>query len=164
VLVSISATHKNTSFETLEKLSASNAGLSRSLADAHDTIRGVVIVSTCNRFEAYFDLVEEDDWASPVPAVGGAIDQLAKHAGLGAREMRDSVEFAHGTAVAQHLFSVASALDRDITGRRNRELRPGATFSASNGGVTGSEKRCAGFASGTLDRSTCASTGIQPSL
>lgn len=111
MLVSISATHKNTSFETLEKLAASNAGLSRSLADAHDTIRGVVIVSTCNRFEAYFDLVEEDEWASPVPAVGGAIDQLAKHAGLGAREMRDSVEFAHGTAVAQHLFSVASGLE-----------------------------------------------------
>lgn len=111
MLVSISATHKNTPFETLEKLSSSNAGLSRSLADAHDTIRGVVVVSTCNRFEAYFDLVEEDEWASPVPAVGGAIEELAKHSGLDAREMRDSLEFAHGTAVARHLFSVASGLE-----------------------------------------------------
>jgi glutamyl-tRNA reductase len=127
VLVSISASHKNMPFEMLEELSGVGSGIHSDLVAAHDTIRGVVVVATCNRFEAYLDLTD-DEWASPVPAVGATIDHLASLTGLSARTLRESFDFAHGNGVAHHLFSVAAGLESvalgedEIAGQVGRSL------------------------------------------
>lgn len=82
------------------------------LKAAHDAIRGAVVVSTCNRFEAYFDLVD----GSPVPAMDAAMQQVADLTGLPFRTVRDTVDFAQGNRVARHLFAVASGLDSVAVG------------------------------------------------
>ncbi|CAN5314905.1 glutamyl-tRNA reductase [soil metagenome] len=110
MLVSISATHQSVPFETLESLSAQTRGIGPTIADAHESIRGVVVVSTCNRFEAYLDVMDADG-ASPLPALQAAIDQVADLSGVPAATIRQSAQLDHGAAVARHLFSVASGLE-----------------------------------------------------
>lgn len=116
MLVSLSANHKNTSFETLERLSTLGDIVVEELVRAHETIRGTVVISTCNRFEAYFDVAEGEEWSSPVPAMNSAIDEVARLAELPARQVREAVDFSHGSAVAHHLFSVAAGLESVVVG------------------------------------------------
>lgn len=111
VLVSLSATHKNTPFETLENLAAIGGGIGGDLATAHESIRGVVVVATCNRFEAYLDLSDRDGGASVVPAVSAAIEHLASLTESSPNAFRELLELAHGDAVVLHLFSVAAGLE-----------------------------------------------------
>lgn len=116
MLLSLSANHKNTTFEVLEILSSADAELLPELVrSAHPAIIGAVVVSTCNRFEAYIDM-DETAGVSPVAAMNAVFDSLARVADVDTNHLRDTVHFAHGNAVAQHLFSVASGLESVVIG------------------------------------------------
>ncbi|MCT9820617.1 glutamyl-tRNA reductase [Microbacterium sp. W1N] len=112
MLVCLTAHQRTTPLESLERLSLIGDGIAPQLKAAHDGIRGAVVVSTCNRFEAYFDLVD----GSPVPAMDAAMQQVADLAGLPFRTVRDTVDFAQGNRVARHLFAVAAGLDSVAVG------------------------------------------------
>jgi len=112
VLVCLTAHQRTTPLESLERLAGMGDEVAVRLKGAHDEIRGAVVLSTCNRFEAYFDL----DDASPVPAMDAAMEQLSGLAELPFRTVRDTVDFAQGHRVAQHLFSVAAGLDSVAVG------------------------------------------------
>lgn len=99
----------------LERLSASAGGAGRRLLGGHEAVQGAVVVSTCNRFEAYLDLGTPDG-ESPVDAVHGAIRSVGEVAGLEPDELRSTFEFTHGNAVAAHLFAVASGLESVVVG------------------------------------------------
>ena len=138
MLLSLSANHKNTTFEVLEILSAADAELLPELVrSAHPAIIGAVVVSTCNRFEAYID-VDETAGVSPVAAMNAVFDSLAQVAEVDANHLRDTVHFAHGNAVAQHLFSVASGLESvvigegEIAGQVRRSLEHARTVGTSS--------------------------------
>ncbi|WP_448237238.1 glutamyl-tRNA reductase [Microbacterium paulum] len=136
MLVCLSAHQRTTPLEDLERLSVIGDAAASELSDAHEAIRGAVVLATCNRFEAYFD-VDEAHGASPLPAMDAAMERLASLTALPYRHVRDTVEFAHGNGVAQHLFSVAAGLDSvalgedEISGQVGRALetarREGAT-------------------------------------
>lgn len=124
MLVCLSAHQRATSLEDLERLSVMGEGAASALAGSHDAIRGAVVLATCNRFEAYFDL----DDASPVPPLDAAMERIAELSDLPFRQVRNTVEFTHGDAVAEHLFAVASGLDSvaigedEIAGQVRRAL------------------------------------------
>lgn len=124
MLVCLTAHQRTTPLESLERLSMLGDGVAPQLKAAHEAIRGAVVVSTCNRFEAYFDLADD----SPVPAMDAAMQQVADLAGLPFRTVRDTVDFAQGNRVARHLFAVASGLDSvavgedEIAGQVRRSL------------------------------------------
>ncbi|WP_299091226.1 glutamyl-tRNA reductase [uncultured Microbacterium sp.] len=136
VLVCLSAHQRTTPLDSLERLSVIGDEVAPRLREAHDSIRGAVVLSTCNRFEAYFDLAD----GSPVPAMDAAMEQLADLTDLPFRAVRETVDFAHGNRVAHHLFAVASGLDSvavgedEIAGQVRRALdaarRDGLTTSA----------------------------------
>lgn len=136
MLVCLSAHQRTTPLTSLERLSVIGDDVAPRLREAHDTIRGAVVLSTCNRFEAYFDLAD----GSPVPAMDAAMEQLAELTELPFRDVRETVDFAHGNRVAHHLFAVASGLDSvavgedEIAGQVRRALdaarRDGLTTSA----------------------------------
>ncbi|WP_292835490.1 glutamyl-tRNA reductase [Microbacterium sp.] len=136
MLVCLSAHQRTTPLASLERLSVIGDDVAPRLRAAHESIRGTVVLSTCNRFEAYFDLAEE----SPVPAMDAAMEQLADLTELPFRAVRETVDFAHGNHVAHHLFAVASGLDSvalgedEISGQVRRALdaarREGLTTSA----------------------------------
>ncbi|MDY7558301.1 hypothetical protein [Cryobacterium sp. 10C3] len=64
MLICLSANHKNSSFDVLEKLSVGAPGTAGGIIERYPSLSGAVIVATCNRFEAYLDL-DEPDGASP---------------------------------------------------------------------------------------------------
>lgn len=116
VLVCLSAHQRTTPLEALERLSVVGDTVATDLTAAHESIRGAVVLATCNRFEAYFDLADAPDEASPLPAMDAAMERLADLSALPFRDVRETVEFAHGNHVAQHLFAVASGLDSVAVG------------------------------------------------
>ncbi|WP_454130346.1 glutamyl-tRNA reductase [Microbacterium aurum] len=136
MLVCLSAHQRTTPLEALERLSVVGDTAAEVLTEAHETIRGAVVLATCNRFEAYFDVADGPD-LSPLPAMDAAMERLADLSDLPFRQVRDTVDFAHGNGVAQHLFSVASGLDSvavgedEIAGQVRRALE-----SARRGGAT----------------------------
>lgn len=136
MLVCLTAHQRTTSLEDLERLSVIGDAAASELAGAHDAIRGAVVLATCNRFEAYFDVADAPD-ASPLPAMDAAMERLAGLTDLPFRHVRETVDFAHGNGVAQHLFSVAAGLDSvavgedEIAGQVKRALE-----SARGDGVT----------------------------
>ncbi|MGV9193516.1 glutamyl-tRNA reductase [Microbacterium sp. MC2] len=128
MLVCLTAHQRTTPLEALERLSVIGDDLAPRLRDAHESIRGAVVLSTCNRFEAYFDLADDPELPSPIPAMDAAMEQLSDLVGLPYRAVRDTVDFAHGNRVAHHLFAVASGLDsvavgeEEISGQVSRAL------------------------------------------
>ena len=115
MLICISASHKNSSFELLERLSVDAETLGRSIVDGHGTLSGAVVVATCNRFEAYLDL-DEPYGTSPLPAVFSTIAAVSDVSGVPADDLRATLELAHGNGVAEHLFSVSAGLESVVVG------------------------------------------------
>lgn len=140
MLVCLSAHQRTTPLPSLERLSVIGDDVAPRLREAHGSIRGAVVLSTCNRFEAYFDLADDATHPSPVPAMDAVMEQLSTLTELPFRTVRDTVDFAHGNRVAHHLFAVASGLDSvavgedEIAGQVRRALdtarRDGLTTSA----------------------------------
>lgn len=116
MLVCLTAHQRSTPFDSLERLSTVGDDLAGQLSTVHDSVRGAVVLATCNRFEAYFDLADDPDHGSPVPAMDAAMEAIADAAQLPYRALRENVDFAHGNQVAHHLFSVASGLDSVAVG------------------------------------------------
>ncbi|GAA1956640.1 glutamyl-tRNA reductase [Agromyces allii] len=115
MLICLTASHKNAGFDMLERLSASSTQAAPRILDGHDALQGAVVISTCNRFEAYLDLAAPEG-SSPVEVVHEAVRAVGAVAGLDAAELRSTFGFVHGNAVAGHLFSVASGLESVVVG------------------------------------------------
>ncbi|ANJ25495.1 glutamyl-tRNA reductase [Agromyces aureus] len=115
MLICLTASHKNAGFDMLERLSASSNQAAPRILNGHDALQGAVVISTCNRFEAYLDLAAPEG-SSPVEVVHEAVRAVGAVAGLDAAELRTTFGFVHGNAVAGHLFSVASGLESVVVG------------------------------------------------
>ena len=115
MLICLSASHKNSSFDVLEKLSVGAGSTALSMVDRHGPLSGAIIVATCNRFEAYLDL-DEPFGVSPIPAIHAAIDAVSESSGVAAATLRDTLHLVHGNGVAEHLFAVTSGLESVVVG------------------------------------------------
>jgi glutamyl-tRNA reductase len=115
VLIVLSASHKNSTFDVLEKLSVGASATAGGMLERHASLTGAVVVATCNRFEAYLDL-DEPFGVSPMPAVLAAIDAVSANTGVDASVLRESLDFVHGNGVAEHLFAVTSGLESVVVG------------------------------------------------
>jgi glutamyl-tRNA reductase len=115
VLICLSASHKNSSFDVLEKLSVGAHTSASGMLERHGALNGAVVVATCNRFEAYLDL-DEPFGVSPIPAVHAAIDAVSASTGVDAETLRDTLDLVHGNGVAEHLFAVTSGLESVVVG------------------------------------------------
>ena len=115
MLICLSANHKNSSFDVLEKLSVGADEAAGGMLTGHDALSGAVVVATCNRFEAYLDL-DEPFGVSPLPAVYAAIDAVSASTGVSAALLRDTLDLVHGNGVAEHLFAVTSGLESVVVG------------------------------------------------
>jgi glutamyl-tRNA reductase len=110
VLLCITAHHRNTSFELLERLAVDAAELSRSVHNAHAAIRGAVSIATCNRLEVYLDVDAPDLLARELArrSVVGALESLA---GVDEAAVTHNAELLEGAGAVHHLFSVAAGLE-----------------------------------------------------
>ena len=58
MLFCLTANHRNTDFDVLDRISHVTGTDAADRIAAHDFVRGVIVLSTCNRFEAYLELDE----------------------------------------------------------------------------------------------------------
>ncbi len=128
MLICLTASHRNASFDLLEKLSFGAPSLATTLlgkgAEGSSSsavsfdgplINGAVVLATCNRFEAYIDVdgpVCEDSLA----VADKAIDMLALASDVAVDDVRTSLTVLSGDSAAEHLFSVSAGLESVVVG------------------------------------------------
>ncbi|WP_085474819.1 glutamyl-tRNA reductase [Rathayibacter oskolensis] len=115
MLLCLTASHKNASFDLLEKLSVDSSAVASALADGIDFVSGAVVVATCNRFEAYLD-IDEPLTAAQAVAVEAATAAVSSATGVDQEDLRGSVDVVSGDRVAEHLFAVSSGLESVVVG------------------------------------------------
>ncbi|TQJ31610.1 glutamyl-tRNA reductase [Microbacterium sp. SLBN-146] len=115
MLFCLTANHRNTDFDVLDRISRVADSLADDLTQTHSFVRGAVVLATCNRFEAYLELDE--------PLTGGAVvareavlDMLEGPAGADAEALRASAVSIAGSDVVHHLFAVSSGLESMVVG------------------------------------------------
>lgn len=115
VLICLTASHQNASFDLLEKLSLGAPTAASTLVESSDFVSGAVVLATCNRFEAYLD-VDEPLTAAGAVAVEATIQAMSDASGIEPDDLRDSVSVINGDGVVEHLFAVSSGLESVVIG------------------------------------------------
>ncbi|MCJ1686362.1 glutamyl-tRNA reductase [Rathayibacter sp. VKM Ac-2927] len=115
MLLCLTASHKNASFDLLEKLSVDSSAVASALSDGIDFVSGAVVVATCNRFEAYLD-IDEPLTAAQAVTVEAATAAVSAATGVEQEELRSSLSVVSGDRVAEHLFAVSSGLESVVVG------------------------------------------------
>ncbi|WP_417563972.1 glutamyl-tRNA reductase [Microbacterium sp.] len=124
MLYCFTSSHRTAGFDTLGLFERGADRVIERLAAQGGAVAGHVVLSTCNRFEAYVDVTgvyAANDISSP-DADGVArvhtivVDALADASGLSASDVRASGETLRGDDVAAHAFAVASGLESVVVG------------------------------------------------
>jgi len=115
VLLCVTAHHRNTAFDLLERLAVDPADLSCGVRDGHAAIRGAVSIATCNRLEVYVDIDAPDLLARSIAqsSVSRALESIG---GAEAASAAQSAEILHDAGAIHHLFSVAAGLESVAVG------------------------------------------------
>jgi glutamyl-tRNA reductase len=107
VLLCVSVSHRTADFDLLGRLSeAVTASAATTLLD-DGRARGAVLVSTCNRVEAYLDVPSGGDTC----VAEATLRTLAGTADLAHETLRDRAEVMVGASALHHLFAVTSGLE-----------------------------------------------------
>lgn len=115
MLICLTASHQNASFDLLERLSIGAPSAASTLVDGSDFVSGAVVLATCNRFEAYLD-VDEPLTAASALAVEATIETMSTASEVDPAALRDSVRVITGDEVVEHLFAVSSGLESVVVG------------------------------------------------
>ncbi|MGM7667785.1 glutamyl-tRNA reductase [Microbacterium sp. A93] len=115
MLLCVTASHKTASFEMLERLSRTPDDVAPNLLRIAPCVQGAVVVSTCNRFEAYVE-VDEPLTAAGAVGVEAVLEAIEQSAGIPASELDGAYTVHSGRRVAEHLFAVASGLESVVSG------------------------------------------------
>jgi len=107
VLLCVTASHKTAPFDVLEQLSAPGADKIAPLIAP--SVEGVVVLSTCNRIEAYVETESADSAALIAEAMREA-------SGLDADEFAGRYAVKTDGKAAEHLFAVAAGLESVVIG------------------------------------------------
>ncbi len=133
VLLCVSASHKTAPFDLLERLSAPATPVAPLIAEK-DRIDGAVVLSTCNRVEAYLDAPAHAE----IEGVTAALEAIQAATGVSPTELEGAYEVKAGGRVAEHLFAVASGLESvvigegEIAGQVRRALDDARAFEATS--------------------------------
>lgn len=110
MLICLTASHRNADFDVLERLAAADATMLPTLLASSAGVDGAIVVSTCNRFEAYLDVSAEQADAAARVALGAALTTA------GAPGEVEHVEALYDAHAAEHLFAVAAGLESVVVG------------------------------------------------
>lgn len=142
VLFCLTANHANAGFDLLDRVSRIPAAEAADRLSRHEFVRGVVVLSTCNRFEAYLDL--DDPLTAPDAVAAEAVAAaIAADAPDDAQLLRAAADTHLGVSAVRHLFSVTAGLESLVIGE---EEIAGQVQRAAR------EARRSGTMSGALDR------------
>lgn len=132
-LVLIGASHHNLSLAKLELLEREASAIRTRLFNSSSVEHGItggVLISTCNRFEVYFDT---DKFHSAVDRV---IEMIGDISGLKEAEINQVFQVSSGMAVVQHLFAVTAGLESMIIGEAEIAGQVRSSFKLAQKGKT----------------------------
>lgn len=138
MLLCVTANHRNTPFEILERLSIDAGMLAETIAAENAAVRGAVAVSTCNRVELYLDIDAPAITAHALARQGfeRALTELGSDAAL---EVGATAEVLDDAAAVHHLFSVCAGLDSVAVGEEEiaGQVRRAASHARQSGTSSG---------------------------
>lgn len=110
----LGCSHHDAPVEFRERIAFSSDEVKESVVRFHEEFPQceIVIVSTCNRTEAYVASIEPDQ----APSRDAVIDFLARARELPADSIKDHLVHRFGLDAIRHLFRVASSLDSVVIG------------------------------------------------
>lgn len=155
VMVMVGASHHDVTLDEVSRLALAADGLAAHLTSSSPDVKGAVVLSTCNRFEVYLDLERFHD------AVDLTTESIAQAAGLDVNFVVDAMRVVIGTAVGQHLFSVASGLESMVVGEDEiaGQVRQALAAAQSDGTTSASLERLMQRALAT-SKAVTSSTGL----
>lgn len=109
-LLAVGLSHHHVKSEQLAVLEGATTDVVTGLLRDGAGITGAVVLSTCNRFEAYLDV---DTFH---PAVDVAMSTFGSVLGPDNADVLDAIEVFAGQGAVEHLFSVACGLDSMVVG------------------------------------------------
>jgi glutamyl-tRNA reductase len=110
VLTALTADYRTAGFDVLERLATVSADALARFTQERPDVRGVVLLATCNRFEAYLDT--DGDEAS----LDALIDFATGTAGVERALLAGPAARRPESDVAGHLFAVSSGLESLVVG------------------------------------------------
>jgi glutamyl-tRNA reductase len=138
VLVCFTANHHVSSFAILEALAAHDSGATGAILHGTAGVEGAVVLSTCNRFEAYVDVAD----TVPIDRIAASvIETLSNSTGVTTSALENSISTLEDTDVAPHLFGVSSGLksvvigEDEIAGQVRRALKQARAAGTSSPGL-----------------------------
>lgn len=157
MLVCVSANHQGADFALLERLAALPEATVRERILAAGT-HGIVVLSTCNRFELYLDAPD----ATTVDAVFTTLADLSE---LHEDALRANLRILGEQAVPPHLFAVSAGLESviigevEIAGQVRRALRSARQARTVTGALERVFRTAAEAAKGVQTHTTLAANG-----
>ena len=138
MLLCVTANHRNTPFEMLERLSVDAAQLTDAVGDNAPELRGAVAVSTCNRVELYLD-IDAPPIAAQLIARRSFERAVGMLAGPDASALSATAEVLDHAAAVHHLFSVCAGLESVAVGEEEiaGQVRRSATHARQSGASSG---------------------------
>jgi glutamyl-tRNA reductase len=115
VLICFTSSHRTAGFDLLERLERRVDAVTAALNAHTEMISGLVVLATCNRFEAYLDVTEPLTAARDISSET-VIEAISSAAELDPQELRTSSTLIWDHGVAEHLFAVSSGLESIIVG------------------------------------------------
>ncbi|WP_159802525.1 glutamyl-tRNA reductase [Arthrobacter zhaoguopingii] len=115
VLLSLVATHSNVDLETVARLSVGAPQVPSAVLADDRPVSGAVVLSTCNRFEIYFEAPSEEDVEAARSAI---ISTISSYSGIPEPSVSSAFVTKKGGSVAKHLFAVGAGLDSAVVGER----------------------------------------------
>lgn len=114
-LFALVASHRAAGLDFLARLGSGPRRITSSAVAGSADVSGAVVLSTCNRFEVYFELAAGSD---PAAARDGVIALISSCSGVPEGELCGSLDHLSGHDMTEHLFSVGAGLDSAVVGER----------------------------------------------
>ncbi|MFP5290474.1 MAG: glutamyl-tRNA reductase [Actinomycetes bacterium] len=142
MLLCVTANHRNTPFEVLERLAVDAEALTGAVRGSDPAVRGAITVATCNRLEVYLDVdapadaTPEDAHAIARDSVSRALRSLSADA---PHEVSATAEVLDSPAAVHHLFAVSAGLESVAVGEEEiaGQVRRAAQAARASGASTG---------------------------
>ncbi|WP_460370376.1 glutamyl-tRNA reductase, partial [Actinocorallia lasiicapitis] len=109
-LLVVGLSHRTAPVSLLESASVTGDDLVKLLHEVHESVREVMIVSTCNRVEVYAAV---DKFHGGVQTVS---ELLARHSGVPLEELSKYLYVHYEERAVQHAFAVAAGLESMVIG------------------------------------------------
>jgi glutamyl-tRNA reductase len=161
VLLCLTANHRNASFDLLEKLSFAAPDAVAGLVATTDSVRGAVVLATCNRFEAYLEIAEG---SAPV-MTEAIVDAVSRASAVASAELRAAITVLASDEVVTHLFAVSSGLESvvvgedEISGQVGRALERARTAGTTSGDLEQLFQRATQTSRGVKSRTSIGGAG-----